>query len=663
MRKRRGIVKGAIWAAAILPLVALLSGCDLFVQNPGGVCTQASCFTQLDTFDGIGVSEARIMGPGPADAAGQPTQWYYSTYTYQGGSFDLVAVDPAHPESPHVFHSPVAAEQGADGLLAGPDNMLYVGTLPDADLMRLDPQTGQFTTVTQIPHEEYIWGLTESSYYQQQHPQQGRIYGCTYPSANLFAYDTATGNLAQFPLGSDRLNEYARTCIADPNPNNPYIYIGLGTHTAEIVAFNVETDTATILLSGNTADFGRLLVASDGYVYGTIGAGWYKLNDGTATFGYPNQPENAAANRFTVGPFQGYSIAIDDQKATVTLCTPLSAGAICTKTPYHYAGKGLEVFRLTLGEDGSLYGSSVLPAYLLKINPGTRAVTSLGYLGDGEIYSFLPYQGKIYMAGYYSVPWGIYDPRTFSANSILEGSDTTLPFDWRPEAILYDSNDGHIYVGSIPGYGEDAGYLYQFDPNNVTLHAQFPPIPDLSVVSLAQVGPYLAGGTSIILGSGVAAAQDTAKLYFWNPTSQAVAAAVTVPSATDITDLIASHGNLYGLAATAGGYQMVWCSAAGNTLCQSLQSSPANFPGKCAPISNSIALGPDGNLWGIATCGVFTINLQHATPGIQLVARHDGITGGFALDQQHKTIYFSSTDVVWSYALFERSHSIFPWAG
>jgi hypothetical protein len=61
-------------------------------------------------------------------------------------------------------------------------------------------------------------------------------------------------------------------------------------------------------------------------------------------------------------------------------------------------------------------------------------------------------------------------------------------------------------------------------------------------------------------------------------------------------------------------------------------------------IYNSVALGPDGNIWGLASSGIFLIDTE--TNGVSLIAQPPKpITAGFAMSG--RTIYFVCGPELW----------------
>ncbi len=138
-----------------------------------------------------------MVGPG-ISASGQ---LFYLSYIYNNGTMDFVAIDP-NTGKYHAYPSPAKSEAGAWALAIGPDHNIYIGTLPDAHLLKFNTSSQQLTDLGQIPPDpasstpqSFIWQLTVSHH-------DNKIYGCTYPSADLISYDPLDARPTIINLGT-----------------------------------------------------------------------------------------------------------------------------------------------------------------------------------------------------------------------------------------------------------------------------------------------------------------------------------------------------------------------------------------------------------------------------------------------------------------------------
>ncbi len=146
-----------------------------------------------------------------------------------GDRLFLLQVNPK-TESVRQFGAPVG--EGAWAMAIGPSNCVYLGTWEDGSLLRFDPahpEKGIESLGKPSPSQSYIWELVSA--------RDGRLYGCTYPSAKLVRYNP--GKAKGEDLGRlDPKEMYARS-IAEST--NGFLYAGIGTVRAQVVRFDPRT--------------------------------------------------------------------------------------------------------------------------------------------------------------------------------------------------------------------------------------------------------------------------------------------------------------------------------------------------------------------------------------------------------------------------------------
>jgi hypothetical protein len=210
---------------------------------------------------------------------------------------------------------------------------------------------------------------------------------------------------------------------------------------------------------------------------------------------------------------------------------------------------------------------------------------------------------------------------------------------WRPQALI-EGPDGKVYAGAVSAYGKLGGPMAVWDTETNAVE-QYPQlVQDQSVISLAAWKDLIAGGTTVGGGGGSHPTQKEARLFLWDPaTRRKIFETVPVAGARSITDLIVAPGGLlYGIA--------------GQTL---FAFDPVSRDVKvrkelpfARPIYNAIAIGPDGNFWGLASEGIFQIDLKQ-NEGVLVAKAPQPVTAGFAL--KDGKIYFASKAEVWSWTL------------
>ncbi len=601
-------MKIAYWTACVLGICSIASGAG-------------DEFRHLGTYKGVGALVATAVGPGPGGKA----ERFYASYLYVEHTIDVVAIDPATGKF-QVFKNPAPTESGARCMVKGPDGNLYLGTLPTAHFLKLDPVAGKLIDLGRPSEtEQYIWDVTFGS--------DKKLYGATYPQSKLVRYDPATGKLED--LGRmDPTEQYAHYVAGS---DDGFMYIGIGTSKANVAAYRIATGEHREILPPQFQTVGQPVVyrAASGAIYAKHGMSYFRLKGWTAEpiaagAAEPAAPSNVLADGKTV-EIEGRSVRVTNPKTKQTV-----------SHAYDYQGNELNVFRIAFGPDHKLYGSAVLPIYLLRMEAG-GGITELGGLGGGEFYSFLSH-GRWLLGAAYSAfsPLMKFDPtRPFR----LEGSDTNpglVKFadsdsSWRPEALI-KGPDGKIYIGAVSGYGKLGGGLVRWDAETDSVE-QYPNlVKDQSVISLAAWKDWIVGGTTIGGGGGSHPTTSEARLFVWDPKSrQKLFEMVPVAGASKITDLItASNGLVYGI----GGRTMFVFDPETRRI---VDRKPVPFR---KPIYNAIANGGDGQLWGVCGEGVFRIRPENNE--IELVAHAPSpITAGFAM--QGATIYYVSGSGIWSW--------------
>lgn len=608
---------------------------------------------KLGTYSGPGAIDGHVVGPGPTAGS----QRLYLAYMYVNRTVDLVSVNPENGEW-RSFQNPDKSEFGAIMGL-GPDGKIYLGTRPHAHLYQLDPATGSYRDLGQpVPGEAYVYGLATGT--------DGKLYGCTYPSASLFRYDTASGKFED--LGRmDPGEQYAKSIAAS---SDGFIYVGIGSAQAHVVAYQISSGKHRDVLpasvrkaidpdgEGSTATVHR---GDDGKIYATVGNRYFLVKDWTARE-IPKSEVRPHASETRLK--DGRIVTVVDRE--LNLKAPGSSSV--QREPYSYPGRQGAIFRVGMGPDGRVYGSSILPFHLFAVNVNTKRTTKqttdLGRLGIGEAYSFASYRGKLYIAVYDGdnrIPLMVFDPaRPFAPGASPDSNPVSVTYrgvdpGWRPEAMVFGPG-GKFYIGSVAGYGSVDGPLTVLDPstNQVTKFSNV--VSGESVVSLAALKHLVAGGTSIYGGGGSHPTESQAKLFLWDPASKKkIYESVPVSGASTITDLLAlPGGKVMGIATgvksrsapSSGG------DADGSVLFvfdvnarKFVYTLPFNFKDA---IYNSVALGPDHAVWGLVQDGIF--RFDPASRRLQFMEKTPApVTAGFDLHQG--SIYYASGPSVYRYRI------------
>ena len=602
----------------------------LFLATQSAAVSVGS-FEKIATFTEVGGMKGAAVGPGPD----QGSQWLYLDYMYIDDTVEIVGVDPKTGNI-KSFPNPASSESGAYGLILGSDGNMYVGTLPNAHLYRLDTKKQKLEDLgTPASGEQYIWSLTEAA--------DKKIYGVTYPNCKLISYDLATGKMQD--LGRmDPQEQYARYIAAG---DDGFLYISTGPMHAGVVAYNIAKGTFNQILpeTDRGRNFYDTYVGADGKIYATGLGNAFQLENGKAIklSADQNPPPIKSEQRLSDGSYASVSSGAAG-RASVDISR---GGKTIAAHPYLYKGRALNIYRLGAAPNGMLYGSSVLPLYFFSLNLADAKLISMGKWGDGETYSFLGHEGKVLLANY-------------SANSILMSYDPGHPLNpgdkpgsnplyvsyagadhaWRPMAMI-SGNKGKVYVGAVPGYGALAGPLVVWDTAANKVQVFNGLIHDQSIVSLAAgKNDIIYGGTSVGGGGGAIPTQKNAVLFAFDSNSQKVTFQIIPVSGTrEITDLImAPNGKLFGFAdQTLFEY---------DPATQQVQRLAEVDYGSL--VYNTITSGPEHAFYGLASKGIF--RLDPVAGKIRLFAKSPApITAGGALIGKY--FYFGSGADIYRYKL------------
>ena len=600
------------------------SGVCFILSAAVALAQSSGTFELLGKYRGIGGLVASAVAPGPLPGS----ERVYLSYLYIDNTIEVVAVDPQTGEF-QVFPNPAPSESGARCMAVGPDGNVYLGTLPDAHFLKVDIQAKKLIDLGRPSStEQYIWDVNFGP--------DGKLYGATYPQAKLVRYDPKTGR--QEDLGRmDPVEQYAHYVAGS---DDGFMYIGIGTSKANIAAYQISTGEHREILPAEFQVVGQANVyrGQDGNVYGTVAGHQFRLKNWTATLIADKEasaavPHNRLHDGRTV-EIQDRNLRLLDSKTTAV-----------TDRPFAYEGNYLPLFRIAFGPDGELYGSSVLPIHFVKLDRTARALSELGGLGGGEIYSFLSHGKQLLMAAYAGLaPLMAFDPsrpfckETEGKNPALvnfKGSDSS----WRPEAMI-DGPGNLVYLGAVAGYGKLGGPLTVWNPETGGVEQYHHLVPDQSVISLAMWKDRIVGGTTVAGGGGSHPTQKEAKLFVWNPQTREKEFEFTpVAGAGSIDDLItAPNGLVYGV---AHGMLFVF-DPESRTI---KDRKPLPF---ARTIYNSVALGPDGRIWGLTREGIFSIDTK-TNQAVMEAKAPEKITGGFAL--RGGSVYFICGPSVYRYRI------------
>lgn len=583
---------------------------------------------------GTPVREAMVWGAyvGPGKTGSRDTV-YLSFGQYDAPLF-LLAVNPDTGEI-RQFHGPLSSEMGSWGFTVDHEERIYLGSYYNARLLRFNPKTEAWDDLGQPggEKESFICSLTTAP--------DGKIWGGTYPSANLFSYDPRTGVSQNF----GRMDPDQFYCYPTAGEDG-LIYCAIQFEKIDIVVFDPakQTKTSLIPLEGRKPGRVSLVKGSDRKIYARISTldRWFRIEEGKKLLEVSESDIPFPQKGLPDGrQFQ----LVDNKILRIQNLVTQEEKEISLQ----YEASGAYIFVVGAGPDGRIYGSSMLPLRLFVYDPASRSLTNLGKVSyaDGEIYSMGTLDGKLYLSSYPGARLSIYDPKKplrFGDGEDANPRDTGPMGDgqYRPRAMVAGPH-GKIHIGGYPDYGLSGGAISVYDPKKNEKRSYRHIIQNQSIASLAYIEKLdlIAAGSSVRGGSGTRAIEKEAKLILWDPKEEKkIFEIVPVPEAKTILSLAAtSDGILYGI--TDNEKVLVFDP-------DKREIRKVFDLGFKNPIDISLQVGPDGRLYGLSKEAIFVIDPKDNR--ISLLAKPPvPISSGMAV--LGGKIYYGSGANLWEFEI------------
>jgi uncharacterized repeat protein (TIGR03803 family) len=378
------------WAAVVEGEAGVFYGTTAY----GGASAKGTIY-KWSAADGL----ITLLSFGPPDGSYPQSQLYKDANgtfwgtTSGGGTMGYGTVfNWAAPSGPvvtvHSFDGSAPDKYPASGLVPGPDGALWGTTAGDytsgATVYRIDPGTGSYSVVHAfMPGPVYALGLLLAA-------SDGRIYGTNEGASgkvergSVFSVDPAAGNsfatVRAFGLAEDGWEPQSLAASDDGTLYGTTHYgggDGLGT------AFRIAADGSFETIhafddsdsQGGIPSSTRVIVASDGVLYGTRSAGGANgggsvfamtpagsrtnLVDFSTAYTEPRTP-SAALLEGTDGALYGTTV-YGGAAGWGTVFKITKAGALTTLGTFTGVANGSEPLgRLVEGSDGRLYGTAYL---------------------------------------------------------------------------------------------------------------------------------------------------------------------------------------------------------------------------------------------------------------------------------------------------------------
>lgn len=611
-----------------------------------GICLTLLPFLMMTNTSGTLRGESGGMPAGVFENLGAQMQaitYQASTFTQERGRQLLCTLVRSQPAAKFCVIDASTGEMlgmfdlpGANGgwaMTTASDGSVYIGTESQGKLFRYVPGESSIHDLGRVfPEESFIWDLTAG--------RDGAIYGGTYPGCRVFKYTPAAG-VEDIAGGAAAPGEsYARSVAFSPDDK---VFVGVGTRFPHLIEIDLKTRAKREMLTTELkpsetvyslsvtggkvfamiSPIQQMVVMDpvsgaiqhrfkksglyqltspasplDGRVYFTSGTHLVSLDPdhlekdltqvtrltGALAYAWINATGDRAASELAVFTDQGTIVKV--HPATGRIVT------VAVKVP----PQPLVLQSLLSGPDGRIWMSSYLSGGNAAFDPRTRRTTQ--YRGLGQSEKMTSHETRIF--------FGIYP------NGRLYAFDTSKDWDVgkqnprlltrmagqsRPVSLLVLPEQRKLLSGNIPEYGMLGGALgiYDLDTGESTLMPNF--IERQSVSSLARAGDLVVGGTTVHGGLGIAAVEESAKLFLFDPKSgQKVFETVPVNGAPIVSGL------------TAGPDKKIWGFAGGSLFIFDPVSRKMEFcerrfsgeySGRAVWQEAALMLHPNGSFYGL----------------------------------------------------------------
>lgn len=174
-------------------------------------------------------------------------------------------------------------------------------------------------------------------------------------------------------------------------------------------------------------------------------------------------------------------------------------------------GSYLNLARMGIGPDGDIYVSALGAPKNYHFNPDTgksKMFTS------GQVEGYVEYGGKMYLGLYTGARLEEYDPKKPYEPNVNPRQIGIVPKQDRPFAM--DAGDGKIFGGTIAKYGELPGSIFIYDIETEELYYETNLVENQSIMGIAYKDGLLYCSTTIHGGLGATPSEKQAKIFIYD---------------------------------------------------------------------------------------------------------------------------------------------------
>ena len=300
----------------------------------------------------------------------------------------------------------------------------------------------------------------------------GVVWAAIYPDCGLVSFDPKSGKFTDYgSINKENWAQYPRTIVAS---KDGWVYVGVGSTRAQIVAFNPSTREARPLIPLEErpapASF-YVRIFTDGILYGRFNDLAYRLENGKAI--KTKLPENETMTYQRSGS-QGYVLRefpsgrkLENLDLTDCEMDIREKDGTLRKVKFDYENYGVGMMAIDVTDEGIVGGGGFFPFRFGTLNPATGVKTDEKC--DVQCNTIVA-QGKYFYIGGYSggqimrldptKPWNLKNPmglteQNLDANPRFYGK--AHPDLHRPHCISVAPDGKYFVVGGTPGYGLTGG--------------------------------------------------------------------------------------------------------------------------------------------------------------------------------------------------------------
>ena len=383
-------------------------------------------------------------------------------------------------------------------------------------------------------------------------------------STHLISYDPQTREAVDHGQ-LDPEETYIRFMAVD---DAGWVYCGIGTARGNIVAFNPETGEKRQIPPEDERDAagsGWVFESTNGKVYGTVAGKNWRLYEGVGEVIEPAErgpvkPSRVIGWTYKTGAFPDGRelVAHSLEDGWMDIHDPKTDETRRIEFTYDAIG-GMGFTSLAEGPGGMVYGSLCHPMRFVRYDPAGDEMTDLGTVpGVGNFCAMAAVGDLLGAASYSSGIMHLYDPSAPFNGGVGDAPNPRELTRWpdaicRPRACILHPDGRHLLMAGYAGYGLAGGGLgiYDLQAGEASLLTHEELIPHQATIALVALPDgRLVGGTDVAAPGGGHVQATEAVLYVLDfATRKVVCQTVPVPGAKVIRSLaVGPDGRVYGLA-------------------------------------------------------------------------------------------------------------------